>query len=380
MGTFTGLFPGIHINLVGALLVSLSVSLLAQIPVIYLVTFIVAMAITHTFLDFVPSVLLGCPNTDTELSVLPGHELLKNGEGYSAIMLTAYGGLASIFLLLFVSFPLIVLAKNFYKEIIFTIPYILIFICLMLIFLEKSKFKAFLVVFLTGVLGYVVLNMNLEQSLLPLLSGLFGASNLILSIKTKTRIPEQKITKPREPLLRPLIGALIASPFCGFLPGLGSGQAAVIGSTISKSDKKGFLILLGATNTLVMGFSFLSLYAIGKTRTGAAAAIKELIGNSDTNTFLLMLAVVLISGITSFFLTKHLAKFFALNITKINYSTISYITLAVLTLVVLFVSGFLGLLILTISTLTGIYCISLKIKRTNMMGCLLIPTIILYLV
>jgi len=138
--------------------------------------------------------------------------------------------------------------------------------------------------------------------------------------------------------------------------------------------------LLGATNTLVMGFSFLSLYAIGKTRTGAAAAIKELIGNSDTNTFLLMLAVVLISGITSFFLTKHLAKFFALNITKINYSTISYITLAVLTLVVLFVSGFLGLLILTISTLTGIYCISLKIKRTNMMGCLLIPTIILYLV
>jgi len=380
VGTFTGLFPGIHINLVGALLVSLSVSLLAQIPVIYLVTFIVAMAITHTFLDFVPSVLLGCPNTDTELSVLPGHELLKNGEGYSAIMLTAYGGLASIFLLLFVSFPLIVLAKNFYKEIIFTIPYILIFICLMLIFLEKSKFKAFLVVFLTGVLGYVVLNMNLEQSLLPLLSGLFGASNLILSIKTKTRIPEQKITKPREPLLRPLIGALIASPFCGFLPGLGSGQAAVIGSTISKSDKKGFLILLGATNTLVMGFSFLSLYAIGKTRTGAAAAIKELIGNSDTNTFLLMLAVVLISGITSFFLTKHLAKFFALNITKINYSTISYITLAVLTLVVLFVSGFLGLLILTISTLTGIYCISLKIKRTNMMGCLLIPTIILYLV
>ena len=380
VGTFTGLFPGIHINLVGALLVSLSVSLLAQIPVIYLVTFIVAMAITHTFLDFVPSVLLGCPNTDTELSVLPGHELLKNGEGYSAIMLTAYGGLASIFLLLFVSFPLIVLAKNFYKEIIFTIPYILIFICLMLIFLEKSKFKAFLVVFLTGVLGYVVLNMNLEQSLLPLLSGLFGASNLILSIKTKTRIPEQKITKPREPLLRPLIGALIASPFCGFLPGLGSGQAAVIGSTISKSDKKGFLILLGATNTLVMGFSFLSLYAIGKTRTGAAAAIKELIGNSDTNTFLLMLAVVLISGITSFFLTKRLAKFFALNITKINYSTISYITLAVLTLVVLFVSGFLGLLILTISTLTGIYCISLKIKRTNMMGCLLIPTIILYLV
>src|SRR3989344_8921947 len=102
-GTITGLFPGIHINLVGAALVSLSLTTLSSINSIFLIVFIVAMAITHTFLDFVPSVFLGAP--DNELSILPGHELLKKGHGYQAVMLTAYGGLAAIFILIIISFP-----------------------------------------------------------------------------------------------------------------------------------------------------------------------------------------------------------------------------------------------------------------------------------
>ena len=71
-GTITGLLPGIHINLVGAILVSLSVGILSSIDPIYLVAFVVAMSITHTFTDFIPSVFLGCPDADTVLSVLPG--------------------------------------------------------------------------------------------------------------------------------------------------------------------------------------------------------------------------------------------------------------------------------------------------------------------
>ena len=102
-GTITGLIPGIHINLVGVSLVALSASLLSSINPIYLVVFISAMAITHTFVDFIPSIFLGCPDTDTELSVLPGHELLKKGQGYSAVFLSAYGGLAAIFILIFIT-------------------------------------------------------------------------------------------------------------------------------------------------------------------------------------------------------------------------------------------------------------------------------------
>jgi putative membrane protein len=378
-GIFTGLIPGIHINLIGVFLISLSASFLISINPIYLVVFIAAMAITHTFVDFIPSIFLGCPDTDTELSILPGHELLKKGQGYEAVILTCYGSLAAIFILVLISFPSILIISKVYDTIIKLIPYALIAILFLLIFLEKKRFTAFFVLLLTGFLGLSILNMPVKEPLLPLLTGLFGSSMLIMSIKNKIKIPKQQIQKPKTKIFKPLLGALIASPLCSFLPGLGSGQAAIIGNTISRTDKKGFLVLLGATNTLVMGFSFISLYILSKTRTGAAVAIQEIIGELSPKILFLILTVVVISGIISFFITIILTKFFSQKIAKVNYTILSSITLVLLTIIVFLISGFLGLAVLIASTFTGIYCISLGVKRTNMMGCLLIPTIILYL-
>lgn len=379
-GTFSGLTPGIHINLIGALLVSLSTTFLFIDP-IYFVVFITAMAITHTFVDFIPSIFLGCPDTDTELSILPGHELLREGLGYEAIVLTAYGGLAAIFIFILTAFPTALLVSKIYDYLKFFIPGILIFISLYLISTEQKKFLAFLAFSISGILGLIVLNLEfLKDPLLPLLSGLFGSSMIIISLKNKTKIPEQKITKPQTKLSKPLFGSSIASLICSFLPGLGSGQAAIIGSTISKTDQRGFLVLLGATNTLVMGFSFISLYAISKTRTGAAAAMQEILGNITFKILILILVITLLSGIVSFLITIFLAKFFSQKINKINYRILSSITLIILIIVVFVISGFFGLLVLIASTLTGIFCISLKVRRTQMMGCLLLPTIIWYLV
>lgn len=378
-GTITGLTPGIHINLIGVFLISLSASLLVSVSPIYLMVFIVSMAITHTFMDFIPSIFLGCPDTDTELAILPGHELLKQGLGYEAIILTCYGSLAAIIVIILIAFPSILIISKIYGLIRSIIPYLLIATSILLISLEKNKSSALLVFLLAGFLGYTVLNLQINEPLLPLLTGLFGSSTLILSIKNKTKITKQKITKPKTNILKPLLGAVIASPICSFLPGLGSGQAAIIGNLISKTDKKGFLVLLGATNTLVMGFSFLSLYVISKTRTGAAVAIQKIVGTLSPKLLILILGVIMASGIISFFLTIYIAKFFSQKITKINYTFLSITTLTILTIIIFLISGLMGILILIVATLTGIYCISLKVRRTNMMGCLLIPTIIFYL-
>jgi len=382
-GTITGLIPGIHINLVGVLLISLSVSILARVPSTYLVVFITSMAITHTFIDFIPSIFLGCPDTDTELSVLPGHELLKQGHGYQAILLTTYGSLAAVFILVLIAWPSIIIISKVYELIKNLTPYFLIIISILLISLERKKFTSLFVFLLTGFLGFTILNFPehlISEPLLPLLTGLFGSSMLIMSIKNKTKIVKQKTNKPQIKIFKPLLGALIASPLCSFFPGLGSGQAAVIGNTISRTDKKGFLVLLGATNTLVMGFSFISLYVISRTRTGAAVAIKEIIGNPAQEILILILSTILIVGIISFFLTIKLAKIFSEKISNVNYSLLSIITLVILIVVVFLVSGIMGIVFLIASTLTGIYCISLGARRTNMMGCLLLPTIIFYLI
>jgi len=380
-GTITGLIPGIHINLVGVSLVALSVSLLSSINPLYLAVLIVSMAITHTFIDFIPSIFLGCPDTDTELSVLPGHELLKKGQGYAAILLSAYGGLAAIFLLLLIAAPSFFVVQKIYGLLQSIMPYLLIAVSATLIMLEKDKFSAFFVFFLTGALGLSVLNLDIKEPLLPLLTGLFGSSMLVMSIKNKTTVPKQEISKPKikGKLLSPLFGALVASPLSSMLPGLGSGQAAILGNIISKTDREGFLVLLGATNTIVMGFSFIALYLIAKTRTGAAVAINNLLGNFSWQILVLILMVVFFTGIISFFLTLILAKFFSKKISDINYTKLSFMTLVILIVIVLVVSGFFGLIVLIFSTLTGIYCISLGVRRTNMMGSLLIPTIFFYL-
>ena len=380
IGTFTGLIPGIHTNLIGVFLISLSTTIFFSINPIYFVVFIVAMALTHTFVDFIPSIFLGCPDTDTELSILPGHELLKNGQGYEAVALTAYGSLAAIFVLILISFPAIFLISKTYNFISSILPYLLITSSIILISLEKKKFTALFVFLITGFLGWSVLNMEiLSEPLLPLLTGLFGSSMLLISINSKTKIPEQKIIKIKPKLFKPLLGALIASPLCSFLPGLGSGQAAILGNTISKTDRKGFLILVGATNTLVMGFSFVALYVISKTRTGAAVAIQKILGSFSQEVLILILIISFITGIIAFFLTLNLTKLFANYINKINYTILSSSTLIFLTIIIFLISSWIGLIVFLVSTLTGIYCISLGAKRTNMMGCLLIPTIIFYL-
>ncbi len=411
-GTFTGLVPGIHINMIGTTLVALSASLLAPINPIYLIVFIAAMAITHTFVDFIPSIFLGCPDTDTALSVLPGHELLKKGQGYEAIILTAYGSLAAVFLLILIvspSFFIVLKLQGFLLKTIPIFPFlpfvsvsvmalVLILVSGLLILLEKKRLAAFFVFTLTGLLGLIVLGagsdnpltsffpgLGIQQTLLPLLTGLFGASMLILSIKTKTQIPYQETRKPeiknnlKKDFLKPLGGALIASPLASLLPGLGSSQAAIIGNTISKTGRRGFLILLGATNTLVMGFSFISLYLISRTRTGAAAAINNLMDVLPLRILILILIIVFLAGVISFFITSFLANFFSRKIMNINYTTLSAITLGILGGVVFMISGFLGLIVLAVSAFTGIYCIGLGVRRTYMMGCLLVPTIVFYL-
>lgn len=373
-GTITGLIPGIHINLISTSLIAISTTLF--IEPLYALTFITSMSITHTFIDFIPSIFLGCPDTDTELGVLPGHRMLKEKKGFEAVYLSNIGSITAIIITAIIIIPSIFLLKKFFPTIEKIIPFILISLSIFLIYKEKKKKNAIIVFLLTGFLGLSINQLTINQPLLPLLSGLFGASNIVLSIKNKTKIPEQIITKPKINLKKPIISALLSAPLCSFLPGFGSGQAATLGSLIKKNSEQQFIILLGIINTLVMTFSFISLYSINRTRTGTTLAIKNLFGIIETKHLILILFIITLTGIISFFLTNIIAKIFSTKLTKINYKTLSYSTLIILIIITLSISKITGIIILIISTLTGIYCIKLKVKRTNMMGCLIIPTII----
>jgi len=382
-GIFTGMIPGIHINLVGAIIISLSISILSNIPPLYLAVFIVSMSITHVFIDFIPSIFLGAPEDGTELSVLPGHEMLKQGLGFQAIKLTSLGCLYGILIFILLTIPLSLIVKKIYTFSLSAnlIPILLIGVSINLVLIEKKKFLGLAVFMITGFLGLAVLNLGMKEPLLPLLTGLFGTSSLLLAIKSKTKIKKQELEKVINiKKIKALLTSAITSPLSIFLPAISSGQIAVIGNQFSKLDKKEFLFMLGSINVLTMAFSFLALFLISKTRTGSAVAVESLLGIPETKIFILLVFIAFLSGLLAFFITGILARKFILIIEKASYTKLCIFTLVIISIITLIISGFFGFFVLIISTLTGVYCISLGVSRVNMMGCLLLQTILFYVV
>ena len=197
MGVITGLTPGLHINLVAVILFGISPLLLAYTNVVAVASFIIAMSITHTFTDFISSTYLGAPSDDTAMAVLPAHKMLLDGMAHEAVKLTVIGSLLCLILTIALSPLLIFAVPIIFSSLKDYVGWILLAVVIFMILREENHIKrlwSFAVVALSGTLGLIVFGIpNLKDPLLPMLSGLFGVSVLLLSISQKVSLPEQKI-------------------------------------------------------------------------------------------------------------------------------------------------------------------------------------------
>ncbi len=374
-GTITGIIPGIHPNLIAVL----CLSLLFQTEVSYnLIAFIVSMTITNSFLDFLPSIFFGAPDESTILSVLPGHTFMLNGIGYEAVVLTVIGGLG-IIIITTIALPILLFVIPLLYNFIFPyMAFILIFICLWMILLEKRKITAFIIFLFSGILGMLIL--NVPNSIFPSLTGLFGLSTLIISLSVNPDIPKQ-ITKNIEikNTKKGIITGLASGLLVGSLPGVGSAQATVLASEFTGASTKDLLIAMGGINTANSIFSFISIYTIGKARSGTAIAIKEILYNFSFYDLLFLISIALISAGIASIITLKLGKVFAKIVEKVNYRTISIITIIIINFMTIYLTGYIGMLILFTSTSLGILTSFLKVKKINLMGILLLPCILFFL-
>jgi putative membrane protein len=386
-GIITGLIPGIHINLMSLLLVSISGYFLGVHPLL-LGVFIIAMAVTHTFLDIIPSVFLGAPDADTALAVLPGHRLLLKGMGYEAIKLATIGSLLCLCSTIFIIPFLIPVVPFIYSFIQPYIGWILIFVVVFMTLNEKGLDKKFWVVvvfFLSGVLGIIVLSMpNLEQPLFPLLSGLFGISILVNSLFQKVEIPKQRITEMIKMNRKDVLKVVGVGTFSGSLtalfPGLGAAQAAIIGSQlIRKIEEYSFIVLVGGINTVNFVFSLATLFALSKARNGAVLAILEILKEIDLNGLIVFLCAALIAGGIATFLAMFITRIFAKYITKVNYQLLCICVILFIIGLVFYFSSWLGLFVLVISTFIGMIPSFTGVKKSSAMGCLLLPVILYFI-
>lgn len=380
-GTFTGLTPGIHINLISTIILSLSTYLLALTSPIVIASFIIAMSITHTFIDSIPSIYLGAPDESTALAVLPGHKMLLEGKGHQAITLTVIGGLTSITLAIILSPILIPTFKILYNTIRNYIGYILIAIMAFMILKDNKKYLNFIFFITSGILGMIIFSIpNLNNPLLPLLSGLFGISLLIISINDNTTIPIQKtdlkLEIDKSTITKATIGATFVASIAAFLPGFGSSQSAIVAKTIlRKLSDKGFIILIGGINTVNMTVSILTYYTLEKARNGSIIAISQ-IATIDRSTLPTYIIVAFISAILASALTLRLSIAFSKLISRINYKNLVLCIITIITILTIIFSGLQGIIILITATALGIAATQFNIGKNHLMGCLILPVII----
>ena len=309
-GIITGLIPGLHVNNLSIILLSLSGVLMTALSgllggsihqvfiSLLLASVIVSISISHTFHDFIPSTFLGAPDPDSALNVLPAHEMLLQRKGYEAVRLSAMGSMGAVIVcfILLLPFKMVIgeplMLYNILKE---YMIYILIGIFVILIFTETREVKyslkgkekvsralgvglAILVFFISGAFGYTVLSLPyypvyfwpapviLPRSMMPpavlfpMLSGIFGIATLLESLKGDDFAPKQSITEPVIPPKETgssILSGTLAGSIVGFLPGMTSGIATIMAMIFRKdTEKKQVIVTLSAINTANATFIF----------------------------------------------------------------------------------------------------------------------------
>lgn len=377
LGVITGMLPGLHVN-------NLSLVLLLLFPTMpsNIIGLIVAMAITHSFFDFLPSIVLGAPDSESYLSVLPGHRFLLRGKAYEALLLTIAGGLfagiGAIILAPLFSFSLS-LAKEFLPKI---IPFILIIVLIFMVVFSRNIKSSALVILLSSLLGVFVLRyLSIKNGLMALIIGFFALSTLLMSVVKKPNIRKQEVEKRAISLKDSVRGSLLAiagASTIAIMPSIGPGQAAFILSKIfGKIKTQAYLVMLGGINTCNLIFSLFVLYTLGKSRTGIALAISN--ASITAKELFLFYGAFLIAIAFSVIVLKAIGSELLKRIHKVSYRKISFAVLCSLFIFVFFSSGPIGLLCSIVACFISIYATSNRVRRTNCMAFLMVPTILFYM-
>ena len=261
------MIPGFHVNNVALILLALSPALLEiGIPLSAVAAIIVATGTVHTFLNYIPSALIGAPDGDTALSLLPGHRMLLAGNAARGVAWSARGSQLGLFL----SLPLIIVARlvfgpemNLYDNLRNILPFLLLTISFLLLATETTRLDwpkwirkitfgklgedsrlagfavATIFFLLTGWYGWAVFRVTSQISSwnARCISSLTKSCWLVRNSKSigylcnnfsPATAEEDWTLPPARPLINPCFWSSVAGAAMGVLPGMTASQATVL--------------------------------------------------------------------------------------------------------------------------------------------------------
>ena len=386
LGTLSGLIPGLHTNTFAAAISAASVPLALVFGADGICCLLISCMIVHTFLDAVPSTFIGVPDADTVLSVLPAHQLYLSGKGEEAVRLSALGSLWGFVyaIPLFAAFYFVL--PMFQTEIDWAIGLVILTAAGLLIVFSKTPFWALLMFLVSGLLGVFSMRFSYfsfgvfgaGEVLLPLLTGLFGIPVLLHALRANPAYAEQSFSgifvSKRETAVNTIKGTF-AGAIVGWLPGFSSGTANALLAFHRSGDyelnPRGYLLSTSAANTANAVLGLAALYAVGRMRSGALAAVAEF---PLPNIFML-LAAAGASAAAAYMLTVLFSKT-GKYIAKVNQKMLSASVLTFLIILTAVFCGPFGLMILILSTAVGWIPAKLGIPRLYCMGAIMLPVML----
>ena len=310
---------------------------------------------------------------------------------------------------------------------------------------EGSRVTGFIVAtayfLLCGFYGFAVFSLPATSPvgmpnaslLLPSLAGLFGIANLIDIYSTTQELPPQKDDwelPPSGPLMIPCFLSSVAGTVMAVLPGMTAAQATVMvmsGRNVAawvkgeegwgmdfenmtmpeisdddlmakamaaadseeipiddvyKDRDMEIIAILSAVNTAVTVSVLGFLYVIGRSRSGATLALKqmypidkwaELEPSSD---FVRLLAVTVAAGLISIPIMTKVGKGVLKLHEMIPLQTMLMAVIIFVTLLVWFSTGWIGIGVLIVGTVMGLMPPRIGIRRSHGMGIIIVPIMI----
>ena len=402
LGTFSGLVPGIHVNTLAAILLASYPALETSISpfagtegaAMGVCCCIMAASVTHSFLDFIPSVFIGAPDSEDSVSVLPGHRLLLQGRGMEAVRAAAIGSLIGTSCAILMALPLQYALRSGLDGILSGMtPLAVAGAATVLIisqFRKGSGVPGTIAFIVSGALGAAVMWLPIpshgmfgEGSLMfPMLSGLFGVPAM-LTAASEGRMPAQRECSDPEVAAAGLKGVLMGC-VAGWFPGITSTVGASISAYFMPENRpERFIASVASIGSVTAVLSIVTLSVSGSGRSGTALVIGEIAGNSLSGTasqaFLMLLVAAAIGSLLGYYLTVTAGRVLSSAASRIDQKKLNRGVLALTSVLVLLLTGPFGLAVLAISALVGSMPQAFGTDRTILCGCLLFPVLIMQL-
>ncbi len=367
LGIISGLLPGLHSNTIISVISTLGIDERA------LSIIIISLFPAHLVTSFIPSIFFGIPEAGTVVAVLPGQRMVLRGEGIAALktvlLSCVFAALLSVslFYLSLDLFPLIYDAIRQHMRL------ILMAISAVLLAKSRKPHISFLVFSAAGALGYLSLNSDMPDPFLPMFSGMFAIAAILNY--SRRAMPEQEDKGIGFGFIRFSFIGVVLGFLADLIPGVGSpSQIATFLSIFMPLNTLGYLASISSISVSQAVFSLATSASIGKSRVGATAWLSQFIDIEEN--LLMLLASFIISMSCAVLLLYALRRRIG-GLASLDFSRMNIVLALYLVAITLVIDGITGIGVLAAGSAIGWMTMRAGVERINLMGAIIVPTILL---